>query len=106
MLQVYDTDAFERFLVQGGIMTKKLGSIKRILGALAIGGALLFGIGAGGVSSVQAAQRRAVIVVGQNNRWERDRWERQNRREWRERDRWRFEHHRRWRDRWGVWHWN
>jgi hypothetical protein len=84
-------------------MTKKLGSIKKVLGAVAIGGALLFGIGAAGVSSVQAAQRRTVIVVGQNNRWERER-----RREWerREQERRRIEHHRRWRDRWGVWHWN
>jgi hypothetical protein len=83
-------------------MTKKLGSIKRILGAVAIAGALLFGIGAAGVSSAQAAQRRTVIVVGQNNRWER---EHRHRRWWREHEQWRFEHHRRWRDRWGVWHW-
>lgn len=83
-------------------MTRRLISLKRIFGVLAIGGALLFGVGAASAQTFQRYQRGPVIVYRQNDR----NWERERRREWqrRERERRRLMHQRRWRDRWGVWH--
>ena len=83
-------------------MIKRLLSVKRLLGAVALGGALLFSVG---VASAQTFRRGPVIVVQRHDR----NWERERRREFERRERERrrfFRHERRWRDRWGVWHWN
>src|SRR6266700_183868 len=100
-------------LVHGGttMQIKRLISIKRIFSALAIGGALLFGVGA---ASAQTFHRTPSYVYDHDHDrdWRRDRRreeerERRERNRW-ERDRWEREHrgliHSYWHDRWGFWH--